>query len=286
MKNSRHCVQIVTGTDQGCVRSNNEDFVGHDEQVGLAVLADGMGGHKAGEVASAMAVGTILNELSAALRQPESEAAETMFGECVTDGMLIQQAIEKANLAIHDTAARSPAYEGMGTTIVVAAFKGDRINVAHVGDSRLYRLRDGSLEQLTTDHSLSHELIAKGYFQNAEEVAAAGLKNAITRALGLETTVQVDLKEDAALPGDVYLLCSDGLTDMVSDVQIRSILINHGAHLKAAVSELIEVAKQKGGKDNISVILVRPLAVGARWAITTWPGAWLRWFGNFFATDK
>ncbi|TAN50375.1 MAG: serine/threonine-protein phosphatase [Methylococcaceae bacterium] len=198
----------------------------------------------------------------------------------------MQQAIEKANQAIHDTAARSPAYEGMGTTIVVATFNGGRFNVGHVGDSRLYRLRDGNLEQLTTDHSLSHELIAKGYFQNVEEVAAAGLKNAITRALGLDTAVQVDLMENAVQADDIYLLCSDGLTDMVPDPQIQSILADHGADLKPAVDKLIEVAKQNGGRDNISVILVRPLAVKTRPAITTWPRRLIRWFGNFFATGE
>lgn len=285
MKNPRRCVHIVSGTDVGCIRSNNEDFVGHDDAVGLAVLADGMGGHRAGEVASAMAVGTIISELSSALRELEPGQINADTGN-TRDGELIQQAIEKANLAIHDTAARSPAYEGMGTTVVVAAFYNDRVSMAHVGDSRLYRLRDSVLEQITTDHSLSHELIAKGYFQNAEEVAAAGLKNAITRALGLDAGVQVDLKEDAVLPDDIYLLCSDGLTDMVADPEIQSIVASHGANLPQAAERLIAVAKQNGGKDNISVILARSLNTGSGQAKTTWCRQLTRWFDNFFATGK
>lgn len=251
-------MRIATGTDVGCVRSNNEDSVGKDDGVGLAILADGMGGHQAGEVAGTMAVGTILNDLSIRLRDAEPEQADAGSG-CSRDGELIRQAIIKANRIIQQTAAGNPAYHGMGTTVVVAAFHDDRVSIAHVGDSRLYRWRQGQLEQLTTDHSLAHELIQGGYFKTEAEVAAAGLKNAITRALGLDGEVRVDLREDTVLPDDIYLLCSDGLTDMVNDEDIQHILANHGHDLAQGVDQLIATAKQNGGRDNVSVILASPI---------------------------
>jgi serine/threonine protein phosphatase PrpC len=280
MKNSRLCVQIVSGTDVGCVRGNNEDAVGQDERVGLAILADGMGGHKAGEVASAMAVGTILNELPIALDQLEPGSMDIETGY-TKDSILLQQAIEKANLAIHETAVRCPAYEGMGTTVVVAAFYNGYVSVAHVGDSRLYRLRADELIQITTDHSVAHELIAKGYFQTLEEVAAAGMKNAITRSLGTDPAVQVDIVEDSILPGDIYLLCSDGLTDMVTDAEIQTIVENHGENLHLAVEQLINAAKQNGGRDNVSVVLVRPLKTAIDSELS-WYRRLARWSGNLF----
>jgi protein phosphatase len=251
---------IATGTDVGCVRSNNEDSVGKDDAVGLAILADGMGGHQAGEVAGNMAVGTILNDLSIRFRDPEPAAEPTDAGSGFSrDGEMIRQAIIKANRIIQQTAAGNPAYHGMGTTVVVAAFHDDRVSIAHVGDSRLYRWRQGQLEQLTTDHSLAHELIQGGYFKTEAEVAAAGLKNAITRALGLDGEVSVDLREDTVLPDDIYLLCSDGLTDMVKDEDIQRILAEHGHDLVQGVSQLIATAKQNGGRDNVSVILASPI---------------------------
>lgn len=285
MKNRRNRVRIATGTDVGCVRANNEDSVGKDDEVGLMVLADGMGGHQAGEVAGAMAVGTILSDLSTRLRHLEPGLPDPDSGYS-RDGTLIRQAILKANMAIRQTAASSPSYHGMGTTVVVAAFYDDRVSIAHVGDSRLYRLRSGKLEQLTTDHSLAHELIANGYFKTHEEVVAAGLKNAITRALGVDGDVRVDVREDAVLPDDIYLICSDGLTDMVEDVEIQRIVESHGADLARGVAQLIAVAKQNGGKDNISVILARPLEAGAEQAIGTKRWRLARWFGNIFAKGK
>lgn len=281
VRNPRYCVQIATGTDVGCVRTNNEDSVGKDEQVGLAVLADGMGGHNAGEVAGAMAVGSILHELSTSLRElePGQPGGDGDYGR---DSELIRQAIENANIAIHRTAAGNLAYHGMGTTVVVAAFHNDRVSVAHVGDSRLYRLRDGALQQLTTDHSLAHELIANGYFKTYEEVVAAGMKNAITRALGLDAEIKVDILEDTVLTEDIYLLCSDGLTDMVADPEIRSTLEKHGASLERSVAQLIALAKHNGGKDNISVILARPIQTRTGNATTHWHRQLGQWFGNLF----
>ncbi|BBL72085.1 Stp1/IreP family PP2C-type Ser/Thr phosphatase [Methylogaea oryzae] len=282
MKNLRNCVKIATGTDVGCVRTNNEDSVGKNEQIGLAVLADGMGGHNAGEVAGAMAVGSILHELSTTLRQ-QAPGQPGNDGEYGRDAELLRQAIENANVAIHRTAAGNLAYHGMGTTIVAAAFHNDRISAAHVGDSRLYRLRGGELKQLTTDHSLAHELIANGYFKSYEEVVAAGMKNAITRALGLDAEVNVDLLEDTVQAGDLYLLCSDGLTDMVADTEILSTLQAYRANLERCVAQLIALAKQNGGKDNISVILARPMKPRTDNANTPWHRKLGQWFGNLFS---
>jgi protein phosphatase len=259
-------MRIAGATDTGKVRNHNEDAVGQDELIGLAVLADGMGGHKAGEVASGMAINTIIQELSGTLRQLKpGQKDET--GKYTLDSVLLRHAIEKANTAIFDTASRGTACEGMGTTVVVAAFYDQRVSIAHVGDSRLYRLRHGYLEQLTTDHSLADELIAKGCFDTMEEVHAAGFKNAITRALGLEHHVLVDLREEAVKPSDVYLLCSDGLTDMVNDGEIQRIIEKHSTDLNKAAHELIDAANQNGGRDNISVILARPMkgAGGGSW---------------------
>lgn len=278
MKNPRHCVQIASETDVGCVRTNNEDSVGKNEQVGLAILADGMGGHNAGEVAGAMAVGSILNELSTSLADlaPGQPGVDGVYS---LDGELVRQAIENANAAIHQTAANNLAYHGMGTTIVVAAFFNDRFCAAHVGDSRLYRLRDGELKQLTTDHSLAHELIANGYFKSYDEVIASGMKNAITRALGLDAEVKVDVQEDSTRINDIYLLCSDGLTDMVGDAEILGILETHGANLDRCVAQLIALAKQNGGKDNVSVILARPIDANAQQELS-WRARLSQWFGD------
>jgi protein phosphatase len=154
-----------------------------------------------------------------------------------------------------------------------------------VGDSRLYRLRAGEFKQITTDHSVAHELIAKGYFQTLEEVAAAGMKNAITRSLGTDPAVQVDIVEDSILPGDIYLLCSDGLTDMVTDTEIQAILENHRENLDLAVEQLINTAKQNGGRDNISVVLVRPLKT-AIYSELSWYRRLTRCFGNLFVTGN
>lgn len=266
MKHTRTFMRIAGATDTGKVRNHNEDAVGQDELIGLAVLADGMGGHKAGEVASGMAINAIIQELSGTLRQLKpGQQDET--GQHTLDSVLLRHAIEKANTAIFDTASRGTACEGMGTTVVVAAFYDHLVSIAHVGDSRLYRLRHGRLEQLTTDHSLADELLAKGCFDTLEEVHAAGFKNAITRALGLEPFVQVDLREEAVKPNDVYLLCSDGLTDMLDDGEIQRLIETHGADLNKAVHELIDAANRNGGKDNISVILARPMkgAGGGSW---------------------
>jgi protein phosphatase len=253
-------LEFASVSDPGLKRSNNEDSAITDTEIGLALVADGMGGYKAGEVASAIAAKVVLDDLRAARNRHQFrriEGDETESREVA----VLRAAIESANLHIFETARRAPQCRGMGTTIVAALFSNSRITVAHVGDSRLYRLREGHLEQVTNDHSLMQELIDKGFYSVAEAEASTP-KNLVTRALGIEETVTVDVQEMTTAPGDVFLLCSDGLTDMVSDKEIRGTLERSGGQLERAARALIELANEGGGKDNISVVLARPLAAG------------------------
>ncbi|MDX1434689.1 MAG: DUF1631 family protein, partial [Gammaproteobacteria bacterium] len=169
---------------------------------------------------------------------------------------LLKQAVARANTVIHRAAESKPECAGMGTTLVAARFHNNKVTVAHVGDSRLYRLREGGLKQLTLDHSLMQELIAKGFY-TPEEARKNVKSNIITRAVGVEESVAPDVQEIAAAPGDVFLLCSDGLHDMVEDDEIRATLVEHEKDLVRAAECLIDLANEHGGKDNISVVLAR-----------------------------
>jgi protein phosphatase len=213
-----------------------------------------MGGYKAGEVASAIAVATIHHQISEGLKRLQDGGADAS-GQS-PESNLLRKAVTQANSGIYQTAQREPQCQGMGTTVVVALFRKDRLIVAHVGDSRLYRQRAGSFSQVTRDHSLIQELIDRGLY-TPEEAAKNTPKNLVTRALGIEADVQVDVMEEKALPGDVYLLCSDGLNDMVDDEEIHLTLSKYSANLAQAGEELIRLANAKGGKDNISVVLIR-----------------------------
>lgn len=247
----------ITGlTDQGLVRDHNEDSIGSDANLGIVVLADGMGGHKGGEVASALAVDTILSSLSKALAEMETGETDSSTGYSL-ESMAMEAAIKQANSVIFKAARNNSQYEGMGTTVVVLLFYDNRITVAHVGDSRLYRLRDSSMEQLTRDHTLLQELVDRGFYTR-EEAQQSMNKNLVTRAVGVNETVEVDLLEDFAVPDDVYLLCSDGLTDMIDDGLIQDIILNYGDNLDRVAKELVHQAKQHGGKDNVSAMLARP----------------------------
>ena len=250
-------VEICGLTDVGRKRTHNEDTIGSDSDLGIAVLADGMGGYKAGEVASAIAVEEILGALRSGLKAGKSGEIDEETGY-TTESLLVKDAIEKANETIYYAAQSQPRCAGMGTTVVAAAFYDDRMTIAHVGDSRLYRLRDGELEQVTSDHSLLQELIDKGFY-TPEEAKQSLIKNLVTRALGIEASTSPDVQEEVVLPGDVYLLCSDGLTDLVEDSEIGATLQEFSGDLPNAAKSLIEQANERGGKDNISVILARSL---------------------------
>ena len=252
-------------THPGRKRSHNEDSIGSDKEIGVAVLADGMGGYKAGEVASSIAVNMILEELRGTLRSgAPSDEDESGYSEAT---VRVKEAIEKANETIYQTAQSQPQCAGMGTTLVTAAFYDDRLTVAHIGDSRLYRLRGEDFHQMTSDHSLLQELIDKGFY-TPEEAKKSLNKNLVTRAMGVEKAVTPDLQEDVVLTGDVYLLCSDGLSDLVEDVEILEALKATDSSLEAMAQRLVQLANDKGGKDNISVILarvIRPLSAKRSW---------------------
>lgn len=232
-------------SDPGRVRGDNEDCFVTRPDLGLAVLADGMGGHQAGEIASRMAVDVITAQFVGV-------GAPSM----TPDGRVVGQAVQRANTAIHQAAQTHPAYQGMGSTVVVALFSGDRLHIGHVGDSRVYRLRDRALAQLTKDHSVVQELVNRGLF-TPEEARQSMAKNLVTRALGTEPMIEAEITDTTVQPGDIYLLCSDGLTDVVSDDQITKILCAAGHDMEAASRHLVDQANDHGGPDNISVVLIQ-----------------------------
>jgi len=247
---------IITGiTDEGLVRDHNEDSIGHNDELGLLVLADGMGGHKGGEVASAIAVDSILQDLNKALPLITTGKIDESTGYSV-ESMLIEKAIKDANSKIFSASKENSKYEGMGTTVVVLLLYDNRITIAHVGDSRLYRMRDRILEQMTRDHTLLQELVDRGFYTKKEANESLN-KNLVTRAVGVNATVDVDLLEDIALADDTYMLCSDGLTDMIDDDLIEDIHLNYRKSPNKITKELIKQAKDHGGKDNVSVMLAR-----------------------------
>ena len=239
-----------TRTDRGRVRDNNEDAVLCDPLRGLAVLADGMGGYLAGEVASAMAVARIAADLAPVLPWPGASApTDTLQG-------LVRSATEAANHAIWSAAQAHSGYAGMGTTVVVAAVDGERLVLGHVGDSRAYLLRGGLLQRLTRDHSWVQDQLDAGLLA-PEQAMLAPNRNLVTRALGVDSGVVVDVASHGFLAGDICLLCSDGLTDMLTDADITALLAGP-ASLAQRASVLVDAANAQGGRDNISVILVSP----------------------------
>ena len=252
--------EIVGATDTGMKRQHNEDSIGTELEMGLVVLADGMGGYKAGEVASALAVNTVISELSEHLEMIAKGDIAIIDGErgYSMESLALEEVIKKSNSIIHTTQKHNEECKGMGTTIVSALFYDNRISIAHVGDSRLYRLRNDQLEQISKDHTLLQELVDRGFY-TPEEARTSLNKNLVTRALGVDAEVEVDIQEDIALPQDIYLLCSDGLNDMIEDKDIYLTIKEFSDNLHKAAQELVKRANESGGKDNISVILVRPL---------------------------
>jgi protein phosphatase len=242
-------------TDVGKVRDHNEDAIGSDRDTGLLVLADGMGGYNAGEVASGIAIKTVLELVTEGCSREDRNTPEPETG-LMRQTILLRDAIARANKIIHQTAKSQPQCEGMGTTIVACLFYDNRVSIAHVGDARLYRLRHNRFEQLTLDHSLLQELVDRGFY-SPEEAQRSTNRNYVTRALGVEPVVEVDVQEAEAHPEDVYLLCSDGLPDMVEDEDIHLTISTFSANLDTAGQQLIQLSNDHGGKDNISVILAQ-----------------------------
>jgi serine/threonine protein phosphatase PrpC len=244
-------LDIVSLTHRGMVRALNEDNHAVDAASGFVILADGMGGYKAGEVASAMAVTLLAQGLGASLCGTGAKSA-------LDSRLLIKTQIEQANAAIHDAARAQSQCAGMGATLVSAIFEPGRVTVAHVGDSRLYRARGARFEALTRDHSLLQQQLDAGLISD-EEALISGNRNLVTRALGMAITVEVDVTQYDILPGDIYLLCSDGLNDMVAHDRIGEVL-SGAADLGQMAQQLVALANANGGHDNVTVILVRVLA--------------------------
>ncbi len=252
-------IEIVDHTDPGMVRSHNEDSIAHDVRHGLAILADGMGGYNAGEVASGMATTVLMTELQAALAQHAPFETDSQGAEAGTmAARMLREQITKANTSIYSASQSQPQYSGMGTTLVMAVFYDNRMTVAHIGDSRLYRMRDGALSQVTRDHSLLQEQIDSGMITE-EEAKHSQNKNLVTRALGIDPTVEPEIHDYDTQPGDIYLLCSDGLSDMVEDPDIGLALESLGGNLNLAAQQLVQMANDNGGRDNVSVLLVKIL---------------------------
>lgn len=239
--------EICTNTDPGLARDNNEDAVAFDAQTGLCILADGMGGYNAGEIASGMACAFIKSELSRWL----SQAGLHANGKEVKRAMEI--CVQNANHSIFNAANSNPQYTGMGTTLVVGVFQAGRLMLGHIGDSRCYRLRAGDFEQITKDHSLLQEQLDAGLI-TPEQALTSNNKNLVTRALGVEDTVLLEVSEHRVEVGDLYLMCSDGLSDMVRDQPIADIM-RGSSTLEQKTTQLIAAANAGGGRDNISVVL-------------------------------
>jgi protein phosphatase len=255
LKSLRGKIQIAEFTDTGRVREHNEDAVGSNPDIGLMVLADGMGGYNAGEVASGIAV-QIVSELAVAGANREEREDIDRHSGLMRQSIVLRDAVYRANKIIFQTAQSQTHCEGMGTTIVACMFYDNKISIAHVGDSRAYRLRGDTFEQLTLDHSLLQELVDRGFYSH-DEAQRSTNRNYVTRALGVEPTVEVEVHEHDVLPDDIYLLCSDGLPDMVEDEDIHLTISTFNASLDVVGQQLIELANDHGGRDNVSVMLAQ-----------------------------
>ncbi len=244
-------------TDTGKVREHNEDSIAMDADIGLFVLADGMGGYNAGEVASGIAVKTIMNLVREAYAIQDLSGTDKATG-LSRPAVILRDAIARANKIIHHTAKSQEQCEGMGTTIVAGLFHDNRVIIAHVGDSRMYRLRGDRFEQVTMDHSLLQELVDRGFY-TPEEAQRVTNKNYVTRALGVEASADIEIHEEPVHRGDFLVLCSDGLSDMVEDEDIHLTISTFGVNLDTVSKQLVQLANDNGGRDNISVMLIQVL---------------------------
>jgi PPM family protein phosphatase len=246
-------VQTAARTHTGLVRDHNEDALACVPDAGLFVLADGMGGYNAGEVASGMAGMILKSGLGGDLMRKQA-SGKTEDAQALHH--IVARHVDVANRAIFDAAQRQPQYEGMGTTLVVAVVGKQTITVAHLGDSRAYRWRQGGLTQITKDHSLLQEQLDAGLIP-PELAHVSRNKSLVTRALGVDPLIQLEIHDHALQAGDIYLLCSDGLTDMVEDAQIAHSLTTLYASVEACADALVNMANQAGGRDNVSVVLIK-----------------------------
>ncbi|HZP92394.1 MAG TPA: Stp1/IreP family PP2C-type Ser/Thr phosphatase [Burkholderiales bacterium] len=255
MKDLSSALEMAQATHTGMVRSHNEDSIATEPDIGLAILADGMGGYNAGEVASGIATALISNEAKEALTRLDPHLPDRTTGN-LTAVRLLREVVANANASIFQSANSQPQYAGMGTTLVVALFCDNKVTVAHIGDSRCYRFREGGLEQITRDHSLLQEQIDSGLLTR-EAARRSQNKNLVTRALGIEPEVEAEIHTHEVREGDIYLLCSDGLNDMVEDEDIELTIGALSANLQLAAEQLVQMANDAGGRDNVSVILIK-----------------------------
>jgi protein phosphatase len=256
-------LEFFCALDTGRARSNNEDAVRVDERLALAVLADGMGGYNAGEVASAMAVDSICDDMARWLADTRVPRGEDEIRQA------LMASARHANRVVFEASQSRAEYAGMGTTLVTALFNEDRVWIGHIGDSRAYRWRGGQLEQLSKDHSLLQEQIDAGLL-TPEEAAYSMNRNLVTRAVGVEPEVELEVVGHDLRDGDVVMLCSDGLSDMLPDATIAQVM-RAGDTLAMTGRALIEAANAAGGRDNISVVLVRAKGGSAQPGRAWWP---------------
>jgi serine/threonine protein phosphatase PrpC len=252
-------IEVAGRSDVGYVRDNNEDRFGYDRRSGIYVVCDGMGGAAAGEVASKIAVDSVLGYCRQVVRSKENPTEPNAFEGVSARADILAKAIQLANRQIRSAAARNPEQRGMGSTLAALLVEDRMYSIAHVGDSRIYLFRQGTIQQLTEDHSLVMEHVRRG-LMTVEQAQQSELQHIILRALGTEETVEPDLGDLVAEPGDTLLLTTDGLTRHVSDDRILEIVAQASSCRKACV-RLIDAANQAGGEDNITCLIVR-FAVG------------------------
>src|SRR6266853_3332821 len=247
-------VDIAGKTDVGCLRANNEDNFGYDSRYGIFVVCDGMGGQAAGEVASKMGVDILLDYFRK--ETPPAAPDQPVNGQKPSAGASsLAGAIQLANRTIYQAGQQENGRNGMGSTIVAALVRGNSLAIAHVGDSRIYLVRQGTILQLTQDHSLVMEQVRRGYI-TLEQAQKSEMQNIILRALGSEEAVEADVEDLVAVPGDILLMASDGLTRYVQDEEILKIVEGPGG-LEQACGDLVKIARERGGEDNITCLLVR-----------------------------
>lgn len=248
--NIEYRLEVVSLSDIGRVRAVNEDAVAVDGDYGIAVVADGIGGHRAGDVASRMALDIVIERLRSKVQQFRAGARQP------TPLQFAEQIVGEANRAIYAAARRQPGCAGMGTTLAMALFYNHSVALLHVGDSRIYRLRDNRLQLLTADDSLLHDQIELGMI-SAEDARGSHNRHLVTQALGIGSSVPVHASEDDVRSGDVFLLCTDGLSDQVEESDLELIVDALKTNLPLAASHLAQLANDNGGFDNISIALVR-----------------------------
>ncbi|GAB6271620.1 MAG: Stp1/IreP family PP2C-type Ser/Thr phosphatase [Smithellaceae bacterium] len=235
-------------TDQGRVRTNNEDSFYLDEKMGLLVVADGMGGHASGETASNLAVNVIRDYFQG--QQKIIGDVDRSYSEATNK---LNCSVRLANQAVYEAAQNSPHLKGMGTTIVAVLLNGNKLSIAHIGDSRAYLIRAGNMDQLTDDHSMVFEQVKRNLITQ-EEADQSEMKNILTKALGIQAQMEADLDELTVFDSDILLLCTDGLSNMVTDKAALDIIAS-AANAEAACDALIQTANENGGKDNITAIV-------------------------------